>query len=113
MKNWLKRKLKHWLFPEGEYTHQHRVINIPAEVVTLRSRHQISSRELDEMIRSGRLTKDAAMQLIYNEAVEKLFNEIRRGGFIQSNHMTQHSFLTELGTNEVLELQLLICKPKY
>ena len=113
MKNWLKRKLKHWLFPEGEWTHQHRVINIPAEVITLTSRHQISSSELEEMIRSGRLTKEAAIQLIHNEAVESLFNEIRKGGFIQTNHMTQHSFLSELGTSEVLELKLLICKPKY
>jgi len=113
MKQWLKEKLRKWLFTEDEFTVNHRVINVPAEVITLQSRHQISSRELDEMIRHGRLTKEAAIQLIYNEACEKLFDEIRKGGFIQTNHITSHSFLSELGTQEMIELKLMLCRPKY
>lgn len=113
MKNWLKKKLRKWLFSEDEFTVNHRIINVPAEVITIQSRHQISSRELDEMINHGRLTKDAAIQLIYNEACEKLFNEIRKGGFIQTNHITNHSLLQELGTHEMMEVKLMVCKPKY
>jgi hypothetical protein len=113
MKNWIKRKLHKWLFTEDEFTVNHRIINVPAEVITLQSIHQISSRELDEMIVRGRLTKEAAIQMIYNEACEKLFDKIRKGGFIQTNHITNHSFLQELGTNEMIELKLMLCKPKY
>ena len=116
MKNWLKKKLRNWLFkdekPNLPNLVEHRVINVPGEIITLQSRNQISSRELHEMIVSGRLTKDAAMQLIYNEAVENLVEEIKKGGFIQTTVHTQHSF-SELGMNEVMDLKLLVCKPKY
>lgn len=115
MKNWLKKKLRNWLFKdENPNTNvvEHRVINVPGEIITIRSEQRISSRELQEMINIGRLTKDAAMQLIYNEAIEKMMEEIKKGGFIQTSVHTQHSF-SELGANEVMELKLLVCKPRY
>lgn len=115
MKNWLKRKLRDWLFADEPRTRitEHRLINVPAEVITLRSQHEISSRELHEMINHGRLTKEAAMQLIHNEACEKLFDEIKKGGFIQTDIRTRHTFLQELGTQEMMEVKLMVCKPKY
>jgi hypothetical protein len=113
MKNWLKKKLRDWLFEdERPNTIEHRVINVPAEIITLRSRHQVSSQQLDEMIRAGRLTKETAIQLIQTEAAHNLLEQIRKGGFLETTHFT-NSHLAELGTMENIELKLMVVKPKY
>lgn len=41
MKNWLKGKPRDWLFADEPRTRitEHRLINVPAEVITLRSQH--------------------------------------------------------------------------
>ena len=117
IKNWLRKKLKAWLFadgpnPDGPRTRitEHRVINIPVESTMLRSSHVISSRELDDMIKSGRLTKEAAIQLIINEASMELIQEALKGGFVQILHTTDQ--WNQIGTQERIELQLFVSKPK-
>lgn len=113
MKNWIKEKLRNWLFKE-EMTVTHRVINVPSEIITLRSRHQIPTLELDEMVRSGRLTKDAAIQLIQNEASNNLLEQLKDGGFIETTHFTSGNYMyTNPGTEEIIELKLTVAKPKF
>jgi hypothetical protein len=79
MKKWIKQKLRDWLFrDEVIQTHTHRIINVPAEIITLRSRQEIPTDQLDGMIQSGRLTKESAIQLIQNEAANNILEQLKK-----------------------------------
>lgn len=112
---WLKEKLKNWLFKdEIEYNRrfEHRIINVPAEVITLRSVHEISDRQLMEIKGSSGLDNYSIMEKVKREMMHELISDLERGGFFQFESLTKGSIIPELETKTVITCKLMVVKPK-
>lgn len=92
LKQWIKSKLRKWLFPElssPNFFNSH-VVQIPTETVVLRASSQITRQQIADLMTSCGWGEDEILRKFTNETIKSLISEIEKKEMIEIRIIENH-----------------------